>query len=560
MSGYHPLSVVRQRAAMARLRRWPIAFALSALVLLANVRSSQAQLPLVGQPALNESRAPGSTDNRSSFRRPTSRYASRQNAPYDSVRPRYDMAQRPTSGPTPAPAPMNRAAPHASEYIDTPTPDGGGSAAGQYEFETGGQAYQGGQMYQDGGGYVEGPYDGQFADGGYMQGYDDGYGYGGGCNDGCCDQCNSGCGWGHNCGWHNLYVRADYLLWWGKGFGAPPLVTTSVDGTPRADAGVLGLPGTSVLSPSGNFADTALSGGRIRVGYWLDPCDTSAVEATYFGFGESNTNFAASSGQFPILARPFVNIEEDQVGNDAELVAYPNFFSGNIQVSGSSRLQGIDVIFRHAICRGCDWRVDWLAGWRYNRLDESLLISDDKEVLSSQTGLAVGTTLAEWDRFSTRNTFNGVQLGIIGEKRCCRWWMEGRGTLALGNNHASVNIDGQTTTTVPVPGGTTETVTTQSGLLAQSTNIGTYTNDDFAVVPQLGVNVGYEIVCGLWATVGYNFMYWSRVARPGDQIDTDVNLSQLGPDGLVGLPRPAYKDIISDYWAQGLNFGLAYRY
>ncbi|MEX0676239.1 MAG: hypothetical protein WD063_04150 [Pirellulales bacterium] len=27
-----------------------------------------------------------------------------------------------------------------------------------------------------------------------------------------------------------------------------------------------------------------------------------------------------------------------------------------------------------------------------------------------------------------------------------------------------------------------------------------------------------------------------------------------------GLPRPAYTGIHTDYWAQGLNFGLAYRF
>jgi hypothetical protein len=54
-------------------------------------------------------------------------------------------------------------------------------------------------------------------------------------------------------------------------------------------------------------------------------------------------------------------------------------------------------------------------------------------------------------------------------------------------------------------------------------------------------------------------MYWSRVARPGEQIDTDVNLSQLAPSGLVGLPRPSFPDAITDYWAQGLTAGIAYR-
>jgi hypothetical protein len=181
-------------------------------------------------------------------------------------------------------------------------------------------------------------------------------------------------------------------------------------------------------------------------------------------------------------------------------------------------------------------------------------------VLSGETGLTVGTTLSEWDRFSTRNTFSGVQIGVITERRHCRWWFETRATLALGNNRSIVTINGQQTSIVPLPNGGEQVTVTPAGLLAQGTNIGTFSDDNFAVVPQLGVNVGWEITCGLWATLGYNFMYWCDVARPGDQIDTDVNLSQLSPGGLVGLPRPAFTDLTTDYWAQGLNLGLAYRY
>ncbi len=188
-------------------------------------------------------------------------------------------------------------------------------------------------------------------------------------------------------------------------------------------------------------------------------------------------------------------------------------------------------------------------------MNDSLTVNSD-QVVVGETSVPVGTTVGVWDRFTTRNTFNGVQIGIITERRYCRWWLETRSTLALGNNNSVVNIAGQTTTDNPNSG----TTVTQSGLLAQSTNIGRYTANDFAVVPQLGVNLGWEIANGLWATFGYNFMYWSKVRRPGDQIDTDLNLSQLTPGGLSGLARPAYTGTTTDYWAQGVNFGLAYRY
>jgi hypothetical protein len=48
--------------------------------------------------------------------------------------------------------------------------------------------------------------------------------------------------------------------------------------------------------------------------------------------------------------------------------------------------------------------------------------------------------------------------------------------------------------------------------------------------------------------------------RPGDQIDFDLNLSQLAPDGLAGNPRPRFPGIASDFWAQGFNLGLDWRF
>ena len=101
---------------------------------------------------------------------------------------------------------------------------------------------------------------------------------------------------------------------------------------------------------------------------------------------------------------------------------------------------------------------------------------------------------------------------------------------------------------------------TPAGLLVQSTNSGLHSRDVFAVVPELGVTVGYQLTARLRATFGYTFLYWSQVARPGDQIDLDVNPSQLTSDGLVGAPRPQFQWIGSDMWVQGMNFGLDYRF
>ena len=57
--------------------------------------------------------------------------------------------------------------------------------------------------------------------------------------------------------------------------------------------------------------------------------------------------------------------------------------------------------------------------------------------------------------------------------------------------------------------------------------------------------------------------YYSRgpsVARPGDQIDRNINTSQLPPGDLSGIASPEMSFVTSDFWAQCLSFGLDYRF
>ena len=64
--------------------------------------------------------------------------------------------------------------------------------------------------------------------------------------------------------------------------------------------------------------------------------------------------------------------------------------------------------------------------------------------------------------------------------------------------------------------------------------------------------------------VGLGQIYWKSVARPAQQIDRAVNPSQLpsifGPGQLVGTPRPTFVFRDTDFWAQGISFGLELRY
>jgi hypothetical protein len=376
------------------------------------------------------------------------------------------------------------------------------------------------------------------------------------------DDCNLCGGWGCDvCGRSSsclsgFYGRGEYLFWWTEGMYSPALVTTSPPGTTRGNAGVLGVAGTEVLFGDEGLNDRGRSGGRILLGYWWDPGRCHAIEGDYWGLSDAHDNFFASSPGSPILARPYFDIIDGV--ETSELVAFPNLLRGSVEVLSSTSVQGAGLRKRWNICGPgwcdpCDangWRYDVTAGYRWMRLDDSLSIREDLVSIDPQNP----GSFVVFDRFRTHNTFNGGEVGTVFERRCGRWSYELLGRLALGATHSRVMIDGFTDIT-PADGARTRT---PGGLLTQRSNIGEYTRNDFAVVPELGATVGLQLTSVWRLTCGYSFIYWSNVVRAGGQIDRDVNENLLAPeaDPFTGPLRPAFRFNDTDFWAMGVNIGL----
>jgi hypothetical protein len=95
---------------------------------------------------------------------------------------------------------------------------------------------------------------------------------------------------------------------------------------------------------------------------------------------------------------------------------------------------------------------------------------------------------------------------------------------------------------------------------ALPTNIGITSRNEFAVIPEFQLQVSYDFTPNLRAFAGYNYLYWSEVVRPGDQIDRVVNASQRQGGVLLGAARPQPRFESTDFWAQGLNVGMQVRY
>src|SRR5262249_15009375 len=108
------------------------------------------------------------------------------------------------------------------------------------------------------------------------------------------------------------------------------------------------------------------------------------------------------------------------------------------------------------------------------------------------------------------------------------------------------------------------------GLLALSSNSGHFERNRFAVVPEAGITVGYQVTDHLKLFAGYNFLFMSNVVRPGDQIDPVLNPHLIpnfiktspGAAGGNNFPfrRPAFQFHETSFWAQGVTAGLEVKY
>ncbi|HEV3115840.1 MAG TPA: BBP7 family outer membrane beta-barrel protein [Gemmataceae bacterium] len=364
----------------------------------------------------------------------------------------------------------------------------------------------------------------------------------------CGQQCDRCCAPGSDC-----WVSADYLLWWFKDAHTPPLVTS---GTP-ASAGILGRPGTTTLFGGRGLDLEDHSGVRVTAGTLLDEDRLTGIEGSYFFLGERGTGFSASSAGNPVLARPFFNVNLH--AQDSELAAFPGLVTGTVRVALDSQLQSAEVNFLCVLDEDCNRRLILFAGYRYAQLDEGLGVVEDL-VVPGEAIIGAGRQIRVADSFVAHSHFYGGQVGLRGE-----WWQglvfaRIEGKVALGLCHESVNIDGRTQ--FASPGGP---VTSQAGgLLALPSNIGRFHRDEFAVIPEVGVKLGCQLTNTLALTLGYSFLYWSEVVRPGNQIDFSLNPSQLptsnGPGSPLGAARPAHTLHGTDFWAQGLSAGLELRY
>ncbi len=357
-----------------------------------------------------------------------------------------------------------------------------------------------------------------------------------------------------------VWWRAEYLYWWTRGLDLPPLATTSPAGTPPNEAGVLGEPDTSILFGNQVINDGGTSGLRTSSGLWFSPERRFGITSQFFQLTSQNDGFSASGNGAPIIARPYFDVLNARQA--AQLVSYPGLVGGDLWIASKTSLKSYMIAGQGALLPTapvvCDPgaqpnQLNWIIGYRYLELKDKLSFNEN---LNSLVLIEPGT-LAINEKFSTKNQFSGLQLGFRYQADYRRARLESDLKVAIGNNRQKVEINGNTEST-----GAGVTGTFNGRLLAQRTNIGSYSRDEFSMVPELGVTLGLRLTNRLYATFGYSVLYFPNVVRAGDQIDTDVNSNLLPPEPvpLDGPLRPDFQFVETDFWAHGLNVGGEFRF
>ena len=355
-------------------------------------------------------------------------------------------------------------------------------------------------------------------------------------------------------------LRSDLLLWYVRSGSAPPLVTGS-------SVSALGIPGvgdTRVLYGDGRINNTYHVGGNFGGVFWFGCNQCWGVDGNVFFLGRNGSRFAASTADAPLLGRPFFNLNQGMPF--AQIVGAQGLATGAVAVTNETSMWGADInLRRHLSCAPCA-RLDGFVGFRYLNLSEELAITENfartpNSPLSIGVPTAVAGTLTDF--FRTDNHFYGPQVGLVGEVRRGRWFLEGRTSVALGDVVQTATIGGSQSITFV--NGTTGT--TAGGLLAlPDANIGRFTKHRFGVVPEVGVKVGFDVTPHLRLAVGYNFLYLNSVIRPGDQIDTGLDVTRIPNFPLPGNPqrlgtvRPAPTLRDTDVFAQGISFSLQWNW
>jgi len=343
-----------------------------------------------------------------------------------------------------------------------------------------------------------------------------------------------------------LTLQAEALLLWQKASPTPvPIITD----------GLYGQAGTNVLLGGGDMDTNPNPGLRLSASYALDK--RLKLEGSFLYLGErSNSASVESSGQIGSvdLLLPFYDVTQNRE-NVTEL-SYSPAYRGSARQELTNSLMGLEAGLAWALPSSGAWKTDLIGGLRWLQLKEEYAI-DTSSPWNPPNPADIWNT---HDSFDTSNNFYGVQIGARTQYDQDNWFVGGTAKLGLGVMKQQVDISGSLVTNDFTNYGATQTY--PGGYFALPTNIGSRSQSEFAVVPEIQLNVGYRLTPTASIFAAYSFLYANNVVRPGNQINRNINptqsVSYVGepPVSLEGAAQPQASFNTSSYWAQGISVGL----
>ncbi len=380
---------------------------------------------------------------------------------------------------------------------------------------------------------------------------------------------------------NHMWFEAGYLLEWFKHSPVPvPLVTAG--SVSDVQPGALGQPHTLAVLGNSSVGSGALSGMQFTAGAWLNRDDTFGVELNYFLLPKVVTRQNVSSTGQPgsaSLAVPFFDVSgtgttTGRPGETVFVAAGPRLASNGSVVPGTvgsfaeivkTDLQGGGFDFIHNLSQNGGLRVDLTAGFRWLRLVNELDFTAQTAGVNPQL---VGQFFDSVDKFQAVNSFYGGRMGGRIEYRSGAWTFDSTTNVGLGGMVEQVQVTGlsDSASTGPIRGG----IFAQPSSVGNPGNIGRHIKDHFAATVDETLTVGYQPCSWLRLFGGYNLLYISSVAQPGDQIDHNINSTLTGiaatsrgqgnGPAVTGPPTPAFMFHDSSFWAQGFTLGFEIRY
>jgi hypothetical protein len=310
-----------------------------------------------------------------------------------------------------------------------------------------------------------------------------------------------------------------------------------------ASGGRLGEPDTSILYGNDRLEtrhNDRFVGTRITLD-WMNAGQTLGLEGRGFFLERDSTYFKATSDGSTLLARPFFTPEGISA---SAVIAGPTALgpaAGGFVGYSRVELFGEEANVVLPLATGAMFRWDLLVGSRFLQMrDRLFLTATGHPLLDPNILFGLG------DQFEVHDAFYGAQVGLRGQYTWGNWYVDARGTIALGGDDQQIRTAGAITFQTP-----SQRTVVPYGLAVRPSNLGTFERGELDLVTEVAINAGYRLTRHVSLFAGYTFLYWNNPIRAGDQVDLVVNANQTGSPS-----RPAVPFKTDAFWAQGVNVGL----